>query len=108
MRWAISYTRRGWRRPLLGKLDFSEDELKKKQDQIDASGVAMPSFADVGTTLAQHMESDEERRERLMADKIDLVIGAQSACRRFLARKEVQRKRAQLKEKEASVVLVSA
>ena len=91
---------------LLGKLDFSEDELQKKQDQIDASGVAMPSFADVGATLAQHMESEEERRERLLADKIDVVIGIQNSCRKFLVRNDLKRKKEQLKEKEGSVILV--
>lgn len=45
---------------LVGKLEFSDDQLQKTQRGLDAAGVAMPSFGAVGKTLAKEMNVEPE------------------------------------------------
>lgn len=55
---------------LVGKLEFTDDQLQQTQRGLDAAGVAMPSFGGVGKALAKEMnvepepepESDEDRK----------------------------------------------
>lgn len=45
---------------LVGKLEFSDDQLQRTQRGLDAAGVAMPSFGAVGRNLAKEMNEEPE------------------------------------------------
>ncbi|KAJ1021126.1 hypothetical protein NDA16_003912 [Ustilago loliicola] len=94
---------------LIGKLEFTDDQLQKTQKGLDASGVAMPSFGGVGKALAKEMniepepepETEQERIDRELMENIDAVVALQTAARAFVARMrfadrlqaEIQRRR---------------
>ncbi|EPQ27617.1 uncharacterized protein PFL1_04755 [Pseudozyma flocculosa PF-1] len=79
---------------LIGKLEFTDDQLQQTQKGLDAAGVAMPSFGGVGKALAKEMnvepepepETEQERVDRELAENADAVLALQTACRSFLAR----------------------
>jgi hypothetical protein len=45
---------------LVGKIDFTDEELQKKQKGLDAAGVAMPSFGNIGRQLAKEINEEPE------------------------------------------------
>lgn len=45
---------------LVGKLEFTDDQLQQTQRGLDAAGVAMPSFGGVGKALAKEMNVEPE------------------------------------------------
>lgn len=45
---------------LVGKLEFSDDQLQQTQRGLDAAGVAMPSFGGLGKALAKEMNEEPE------------------------------------------------
>jgi Ras GTPase-activating-like protein IQGAP2/3 len=45
---------------LVGKIDFTDEELHKKQKGLDAAGVAMPSFGNIGRQLAKEINEEPE------------------------------------------------
>ena len=56
---------------LLGRLQFSDDQLERTQKGLTAAGVAMPNFGAVGRELAKEINEEpevevetEEERER--------------------------------------------
>lgn len=79
---------------LIGKLEFTDDQLQKTQKGLDASGVAMPSFGAVGKALAKEMniepepepETEQERIDRDLMENLDAVVALQAASRAFVAR----------------------
>ena len=79
---------------LIGKLEFTDDQLQKTQKGLDASGVAMPSFGGVGKALAKEMniepepepETEQERIDRELMENIDAVVALQTASRAIVAR----------------------
>lgn len=86
---------------LVGKLEFSDDQLQQTQRGLDAAGVAMPSFGGLGKNLAKEMnvepeiepETEQERIDRELGENIGGVLALQSLCRGFLARRRFQRLR---------------
>lgn len=105
---------------LIGKLEFTDDQLQKTQKGLDASGVAMPSFGGVGKALAKEMniepepepETEQERIDRELMENIDAVVAAQTAARAVLSRRrfadrlqaEIRRRR----EEEARLAAAAA
>ncbi|KAL9937212.1 hypothetical protein V8E36_003621 [Tilletia maclaganii] len=91
---------------LLGKLEFTDEQLQQTQRGLDAAGVAMPSFGAVGKALAKEMnvepepepETEQERIDRELSENVDAVVAVQTACRAYLGR--IQRYRL---EEEAAV-----
>ncbi|PWN48300.1 hypothetical protein IE53DRAFT_203326 [Violaceomyces palustris] len=79
---------------LVGKLEFTDDQLQRTQKGLDAAGVAMPSFGGVGKALAKEMnvepepepETEEERINRELSENVESVVALQTICRGFLAR----------------------
>ena len=57
---------------LLGRLEFSDDQLQRTQKGLKESGIAMPNFGNVGRELAKEIneepevevETEEERKLR--------------------------------------------
>lgn len=45
---------------LIGKIDFTDDELQKKQKGLDAAGVTLPSFGNIGRQLAREINEEPE------------------------------------------------
>lgn len=44
---------------LVGQINFSEDVIQRKQDQLDEAGIAMPAFSDVGSALEKHLTVEQ-------------------------------------------------
>ncbi|GLB33790.1 putative GTPase-activator protein for Ras-like GTPases [Lyophyllum shimeji] len=79
---------------LLGRLQFSDDQLQKTQKGLKDAGVAMPNFGNVGRELAKEInepevevETEDERCHRLLLENEDSIISLQARARGFLARK---------------------
>ncbi|KAG6810418.1 hypothetical protein H0H92_011957 [Tricholoma furcatifolium] len=80
---------------LLGRLQFSDDQLRKTQKGLKDAGVPMPNFGNVGRELAKEIneepevevESEEERRDRLLLENEDSIVLLQARARGFLARR---------------------
>ncbi|KAG6854797.1 hypothetical protein C0991_001224 [Blastosporella zonata] len=80
---------------LLGRLQFSDDQLLKTQKGLKDAGIVMPNFGNVGRELAKEIneepeievESEEERRDRLLLENEDSIISFQARARGFLSRK---------------------
>lgn len=45
---------------LVGKLEFTDDQLQQTQRGLDAAGVAMPAFGGLGKALAKEMNVEPE------------------------------------------------
>ncbi|KAK0491012.1 ras GTPase-activating protein [Armillaria novae-zelandiae] len=79
---------------LLGRLQFSDDQLQKTQKGLKDAGVAMPNFGNVGRELAKEIneepevevETEDERRDRLLLENENSIIKLQSQCRGYIAR----------------------
>ncbi|KAH9482628.1 Ras GTPase-activating-like protein rng2 [Psilocybe cubensis] len=80
---------------LLGHLHFSDDQLQQTQKGLKEAGVPMPNFGNVGRELAKEIneepeveiETDDERRDRLLLENESSIIMLQSRARGYLARK---------------------
>ncbi|RHZ44562.1 hypothetical protein Glove_718g20 [Diversispora epigaea] len=107
-------------RNLVGKLEFTDEQLHTTQRGLDASRVAMPSFANVGVALAAELkmteipqrieplmeifkpvmevavieESEEEKNAKYWAENIESLTKCQSIARTKLARKKLLERRA--------------
>ncbi|KIK68184.1 hypothetical protein GYMLUDRAFT_155669 [Collybiopsis luxurians FD-317 M1] len=79
---------------LLGQLQFSDDQLQATQKGLTASGVAMPNFGNVGRELAKEIneepevevETEDERRDRLLLENEASIIALQAFARGYLIR----------------------
>ncbi|GAA5926398.1 Iqg1p [Sporobolomyces koalae] len=98
---------------LLGRIEFTEDELGATQQGLDKSGVRMPNFAGLNKAMDRHdpaPETPEQRQERELLAATSGVVGLQAAGRGALARKRfsalvqhqrrVERQRLQAEESE--------
>ncbi|PPQ77741.1 hypothetical protein CVT25_011176 [Psilocybe cyanescens] len=80
---------------LLGHLHFSDDQLQQTQKGLKEAGVPMPNFGNVGKELAKEIneepeveiETDDERRDRLLLENESSIIALQSRARGYLARR---------------------
>ncbi|CAG8437380.1 10108_t:CDS:10 [Acaulospora colombiana] len=102
---------------LVGKLEFTDEQLHKTQKGLDASGIIMPSFANVGVALAAELnepletlfiqpepavepakavieESEEEKMIRYWSENKESLLKCQSIARTHLARKRLLKRRA--------------
>lgn len=82
---------------LLGQLHFSDDQLVQAQKGLKEAGVAMPNFGNVGRELAKEIneepevdiETEDERRDRLLLENEASIIAFQTRARGFLARRHL-------------------
>ncbi|KAF8165362.1 IQ domain-containing protein-containing RasGAP [Crassisporium funariophilum] len=82
---------------LLGQLHFSDDQLQQTQKGLKEAGVAMPNFGNVGRELAKEIneepeveiESEDERRDRLLLENEASITALQARARGYLARKRL-------------------
>ncbi|CAK5275652.1 unnamed protein product [Mycena citricolor] len=89
---------------LLGALKFSDDQLRQAQKGLNDAGVTMPNFGSVGKELARDLneepevevESEDERRDRLLLENEDSIQALQSAARGFIVRQQQRTMHARL------------
>ncbi|RXW25183.1 hypothetical protein EST38_g699 [Candolleomyces aberdarensis] len=90
---------------LLGRLEFSDDQLQRTQKGLKESGIAMPNFGNVGRELAKEIneepevevETEEERRDRLLLENESSIIQLQARCRGILLRRSHKALQARIK-----------
>ncbi|KAJ7744449.1 ras GTPase-activating protein [Mycena maculata] len=97
---------------LLGHLKFSDDQLQRTQKGLKDAGVAMPNFGNVGNELAREIneepevevETEDERRDRLLLENESSILALQCIARGHLVRKYqiTLRARMQLTERHVS------
>ncbi|KAF8559125.1 ras GTPase-activating protein [Imleria badia] len=101
---------------LLGQLQFSDDQLQKTQKGLNDAGVPMPNFGDVGRELAKEInedpevdiETEDERRDRLLLESEDSIRALQCLARGFLVRKAQATQYARLRFAERYVPKIQA
>ncbi|KAJ7433826.1 ras GTPase-activating protein [Mycena galericulata] len=101
---------------LLGHLKFSDDQLQRTQKGLKDAGVAMPNFGNVGNELAREIneepevevETDEERRDRLLLENEPSILAFQCVARGYLIRKYQNTLRARMQLTERHVAKFQA
>ncbi|KAH9006764.1 ras GTPase-activating protein [Lactarius hatsudake] len=98
---------------LLGRLQFSDDQLQRTQKGLKDAGVPMPNFGNVGRELALEIneepeETEEEIRDRLLLENESSIISVQTLARGFLARKAQATQTARLQLAQRYIVRVQA
>lgn len=98
---------------LLGRLQFSDDQLQKTQKGLKDAGVPMPNFGNVGRELALEIneepeETEEEIRDRLLLENESSIISVQTLARGFLARKTQATQTARLQLAQRYIVRAQA
>ncbi|CCG82346.1 Putative uncharacterized protein [Taphrina deformans PYCC 5710] len=100
---------------LVGKLEFTEDELRKTQKSLDATGVTMPNFKSVGDAIAggletpvQAAESEEERQHKALEQHEEHIIAMQAQARGFLFRQEICTELSRLETLEARIIAMQS
>ncbi|KAJ7179155.1 ras GTPase-activating protein [Mycena filopes] len=89
---------------LFGHLQFSDDQLARTQKGLNDAGVAMPNFGNVGNELAREIneepevevETEDERRDRLLMENESSIFALQCAARGHLVRRYQSTLRARL------------
>jgi Ras GTPase-activating-like protein IQGAP2/3 len=46
---------------LVGRLKFTDDQLQQTQRGLNAAGVQLPNFGDIGRDLAKEINEEEEQ-----------------------------------------------
>ncbi|KAF8529115.1 ras GTPase-activating protein [Hysterangium stoloniferum] len=104
---------------LVGRLKFSDDQLQQTQKGLKDAGVAMPNFGNVRLELAkeineepdeleEEIETEDERRDRLLLECESSILALQSMARGFLLRKTQMNQRARLRLGERHVISTQA
>ncbi|CAE6396286.1 unnamed protein product [Rhizoctonia solani] len=101
---------------LLGQLEFSDDQLAETQKGLAAAGVNLPNFKSVGNKLAQEIneepevevETEDERRDRLLLENEPSIIALQAQARGYLIRRLQEARRSHLRLAERSLMKLQA
>ena len=101
---------------LVGRLQFTDDQLQQTQKGLNDAGVSMPNFGNIGKELAKDMnmepevevESEEDRIHRLLHENKDSIIQVQAQARAFIIRRRLATQRARTRLAERSVLKLQA
>ncbi|KAF9075841.1 hypothetical protein BDP27DRAFT_1415005 [Rhodocollybia butyracea] len=101
---------------LLGQLQFSDDQLQATQKGLTASGVPMPNFGNVGRELAKEIneepevevETEDERRDRLLLENEASITVFQAVARGYLAREAQATLHGRLQLSGANIIKIQA
>ncbi|KTW26770.1 hypothetical protein T552_02771 [Pneumocystis carinii B80] len=78
---------------LVGKLEFTDEQIKNTQRDLDIAGVSLPNFKNIGNTLAGELNIPEEKRinkyNEPPFEKEAFALKCQSICRGYLLRKKL-------------------
>jgi Ras GTPase-activating-like protein IQGAP2/3 len=94
---------------LVGLLEFTEDELLKTQKGLDAAGITLPNFKNVGKELAKEPtpepeETEQERIDRELRDCEASIIAVQAVARGSRVRDDVRRTKNRLRRMQEGIV----
>ncbi|KEP55797.1 IQ and RasGAP domain protein [Rhizoctonia solani 123E] len=101
---------------LLGQLEFSDDQLAETQKGLAAAGVNLPNFKSVGNKLAQEIneepevevETEDERRDRLLLENEASIVALQAQARGYLVRRLQEARQSHLRLAERSLMKLQA
>lgn len=62
----------------VGKVEFTDEELRNKQKGLDAAGVTLPSFGNIGRQLAKEINEEPEEQEETENEGMYLPHGSQA------------------------------
>ncbi|CAL1700973.1 unnamed protein product [Somion occarium] len=101
---------------LIGRLEFTDDQLQKTHKGLKDSGVALPNFGNVGRELAkeineepeEEVETEDERRDRLLLENESSIIATQAVARAYLVKKEQATQRVRIRLAERYVPKIQA
>ncbi|KAJ3056588.1 hypothetical protein HK097_005751 [Rhizophlyctis rosea] len=81
---------------LVGQLSFTDEQLDATQQELDESGVTLPSFSGVGDALKKELKeepvlTEEQKRDLYFQNNVDKVVRGQAAIRGKQARRRYQK-----------------
>ena len=90
---------------LLGKLEFTDEELKQTETSLQEAGVTLPQFRNVEGALAKELdeETDEEKQQKHLEKHLEGIIAFQSFARAALVRKYVRDRTRAFREFQPSI-----
>ncbi|KAJ3333331.1 hypothetical protein HDU76_009303 [Blyttiomyces sp. JEL0837] len=95
---------------LIGKLEFTDEQLDKTQQSLEESGVAMPVFSNIETALAAEMKepTPEEKRQAYLLENESKIIKAQATARGYLARKLLKKLQMEEEDRQKKIIRIQA
>jgi len=96
---------------LVGKLEFSEEQLNTVQENFEENGLQLPQFSNVEAALQKEIGNsltEEEKRNLYYTENSEKIIKAQSIVRGYLARKKYQEEYGQLLENKGNIIKIQA
>lgn len=91
---------------LVGKLQFTDEQLDATAQSLDEAGVPMPQFGGIAHALAA--ELPPVSREEYLAENVHKIVKCQAQVRMHLARKKRLARIKYWKDNERSIVIAQA
>jgi len=99
---------------LVGKLEFSEEQLNTVQEGFEESGLQLPQFKNVVAAVNKEMSNgppvltEEQKRELYYKENSDKIIKAQSIARGYLARKRFREEYGAILDNKNNIIKLQA
>ncbi|TIB14627.1 hypothetical protein E3P89_00865 [Wallemia ichthyophaga] len=101
---------------LKGQLEFTDDQLRQTQKNLDASNVPMPNFGGLASTFGdpepiqepEPVESEEDRIARELFDVEGTIVTLQAQARGYLTRLQVSSLKIKMKLNKKIITVVQA
>jgi len=98
---------------LVGKLEFSEEQLNTVQENFEENGLQLPQFKNVEAAVQKEMGqkvelTEEEKRELYYKENSSKIIQVQSLARGYLARKKYKEEYGDILENKENIVKIQA
>ncbi|CCJ28108.1 unnamed protein product, partial [Pneumocystis jirovecii] len=97
---------------LIGKLEFTDEEIKNTQRDLDIAGVSLPNFKNIGNAFAGEIDVSKEKinksNEYSHFEKDAFALKFQTVCRGFLFRKKLLEKFQDLLYEEDMILALQA
>ncbi|KAG4305268.1 hypothetical protein PORY_001438 [Pneumocystis oryctolagi] len=98
---------------LVGKLEFTDEEINNTQRDLDIAGVSLPNFRNIGNAFSDEMNISEEKKmsqssECSSFEKDVFILNCQTVCRGFLLRKKLLEKFQDLLYEEDMILILQA
>lgn len=96
---------------LVGKLEFSEEQLNTVQENFAENGLQLPQFNNIEAAVQKEMKkelTEEEKRELYFKENKDKIIMIQSVARGYLARKQFNAEYGDLLKNKEGIIKIQA